>query len=282
MKHPARLVGFWQGGPSASVVLTVALVSAALVFALALSAGTGAAAKQAADTLQVNAVFGYSPPGQPPSRVACPTGVPSTDQCFQFSGHAAIRGLGQVTDSFMLTTADDSLACVPLSFTPVVITVGSKGEIDATVGTSGPCDATATTFTITGGTGAFAGVSGAGMFTPNVGLEDDHYIDADDPPDWTHDTWTGTLTVPAATLDITPPVISGGHAKAVVAPKNANSARVLYTVTARDDTDGPVPVTCKPPSGSHFKIGHTTVHCSATDSSANTATTRFVVTVKRR
>jgi hypothetical protein len=252
------------------------------VFALALSAGTGAAAKQTADTLEVNAVFGYSPPGQPPSRVACPTGGPSTDQCFQFSGHAAIRGLGQVTDSFMLTTADDSLACVPLSFTPVVISVGSKGEIDATVGTSGPCDATATTFTITGGTGAFAGVSGAGMFTPNVGLEDDHYIDADDPPDWTQDTWTGTLTVPGATLDITPPVISGAHAKTVVVPKAAKSARVVYTVTAHDDTDGAVPVTCKPRSGSNFKIGHTTVHCSATDSSDNTATASFIITVKHR
>jgi hypothetical protein len=48
------------------------------------------------------------------------------------------------------------------------------------------------------------------------------------------------------------------------------------------DRDSTVRVICKPPSESRFKLGHTTVHCSAIDSGDNTATAKFVVTVKRR
>jgi hypothetical protein len=190
-----------------------------------------------------------------------------------------------VTDSFVLTTADDEagLACVPLSITLDVISVGTKGQIDASIGTTGTCNANPTTFTITGGTGVFAGASGGGTFKANIGaLEDDTYIDSDDPGDWINDTWTGTLTAPGATFDVTAPVIGGAHAKTVVIPGEARSARVVYTVTAHDDTDASVRVICKPPSGSRFKLGHTTVRCSATDSSDNTATAKFVVTVKRR
>jgi hypothetical protein len=42
-----------------------------------------------------------------------------------------------------------------------------------------------------------------------------------------------------------------------------------------------VPVVCTPASGSRFKIGRTTVHCAATDSSDNPTTANFVITVKR-
>jgi hypothetical protein len=58
--------------------------------------------------------------------------------------------------------------------------------------------------------------------------------------------------------------------------------RVTYKVTATDDVDGPVPVACRPSSGSRFKIGRTIVTCSASDKTGNTATARFTVTVKRR
>ena len=53
-----------------------------------------------------------------------------------------------------------------------------------------------------------------------------------------------------------------------------------YAVTALDTTDGTLPVTCRPRSGSLFKLGRTSVTCSATDSSGNTGRTRFVVTVR--
>lgn len=59
-------------------------------------------------------------------------------------------------------------------------------------------------------------------------------------------------------------------------------ARVRYTVKATDAVDASVTAACKPRSGSLFKVGHTTVKCSATESSANTATAKFAITVKKR
>ncbi|MFJ4923694.1 HYR domain-containing protein [Streptomyces sp. NPDC088725] len=49
-------------------------------------------------------------------------------------------------------------------------------------------------------------------------------------------------------------------------------ARVSYTATATDAEDGPLPVSCTPASGSLFRVGLTTVTCSATDSAGNTGT----------
>jgi hypothetical protein len=63
---------------------------------------------------------------------------------------------------------------------------------------------------------------------------------------------------------------------------DARRARVTYAVHASDAVDGTVPVSCRPRSGSRFRIGRTVVRCSATDSSGNTATARFTVRVKRR
>ena len=40
-------------------------------------------------------------------------------------------------------------------------------------------------------------------------------------------------------------------------------ARVSFKVTATDAVDGPVPAVCAPKSGSRFRIGRTTVRCSA-------------------
>jgi predicted heme/steroid binding protein len=57
-------------------------------------------------------------------------------------------------------------------------------------------------------------------------------------------------------------------------------ATVSYTATATDDTDPNMPVDCSPVSGSTFTIGTTTVECTATDSSGNTASGSFTVTVK--
>jgi hypothetical protein len=76
-------------------------------------------------------------------------------------------------------------------------------------------------------------------------------------------------------------VFSGASAKIVRAPKGKTRVRIHYAVSATDAVDGPVTATCKPASGSNFRIGHTLVTCSATDSSGNTGTARFTVTVRR-
>ena len=60
---------------------------------------------------------------------------------------------------------------------------------------------------------------------------------------------------------------------------NQCSAKVNYTATANDNCDGPLTPTCSPPSGSTFQKGTTTVTCMATDSSQNTGSCSFTVTV---
>jgi hypothetical protein len=68
----------------------------------------------------------------------------------------------------------------------------------------------------------------------------------------------------------------------VRAPRKAKSERVRFQVTDADAVDGPVPVRCRPSSGSRFRTGRNAVRCSATDADEDTATARFTVTVKRR
>ena len=60
------------------------------------------------------------------------------------------------------------------------------------------------------------------------------------------------------------------------------SAYVTFKVTATDGVDGAVPVSCKPGSGTRFKLGPTRVRCEATDLSGNATRAAFTVTVQRR
>ena len=79
------------------------------------------------------------------------------------------------------------------------------------------------------------------------------------------DTTSPTLTVPS---DVT---------AEAVGPAGAN---VPYSaVTAADTVDPDPSVACSPDSGAIFPLGHTTVHCTATDASGNTASGSFTVTV---
>ena len=161
----------------------------------------------------------------------------------------------------------------------VRLNVAGKGEIELRVGGSGclrrvPPDPVRgeETFTITGGSGRYAGASGGGTIT--------HVSNG--PPNWSgRDTWTGTLVVPGFDFDLTAPVLKGAVAKSVRAQKGKKSARVAYKVTANDSVDGARPTICLPRSGSPFRVGRTTVRCTAADKSGNTATAKFTVTVSR-
>lgn len=57
-------------------------------------------------------------------------------------------------------------------------------------------------------------------------------------------------------------------------------ATVTYTASAEDSRGGTIPVTCSPASGSTFRIGPTTVTCTATDRGETTR--RFTITVADR
>ena len=93
---------------------------------------------------------------------------------------------------------------------------------------------------------------------------------------WAHNLALKRAAPPA---DTTPPVIRV-PATITVPATTPSGAVVRYTVTARDDVDGPVAASCAPPSGSMFPIATTTVTCTAADRAHNTASTTFEVTVK--
>jgi len=89
-------------------------------------------------------------------------------------------------------------------------------------------------------------------------------------------TATGSFTV--SVVDTTPPTLNLPDNLSREATSPAGSV-VTYTATASDAVAGTVPVTCTPTSGSTFPLGTTTVTCSASDPSGNTATGSFTVTI---
>jgi hypothetical protein len=268
----------------ARVFLLICVVG--LVFATTASG----ASQRAAGSLNLHALFSVSA-----SRAACPSGAPVGAACYVVHGSATVRGLGRVTDPHMIVTVGavdgPGTHCAHVSFTPEVMTIAGKGQIDASITTDPGCNGVPTGYVVTGGSGEFAGATGSGTFVPSI-VQSGHWVDnggddtdpdADDILyDWHTDTWAGSLSAGRYTFDLTPPTISGARSKTVSAPKGARHLRVRFTVTAKDAVDGPVPVSCKPRSGSLFRIGRTGVNCSATDSSANTAHAHFTITVKHR
>jgi hypothetical protein len=219
-----------------------------------------------------------------PTTSNCPPGTPPLRSCFERTGEGLIRGLGRVTKSY--TYLADSSSCpfgtVKILGYPARFAVAGKGEIDLALAENPNCltsdDAgriAPQSFTITGGTGTYAGASGSGRVERT-------FSGGGGGRDVGTDTWIGTLAVPGHDFDLTAPTISGARSKTVRAPKTANRVRVTFRVTAQDDVDGSVRVACRPASGSRFKVGRTTVKCLATDTSFNTATASFRVTVRRR
>jgi hypothetical protein len=72
--------------------------------------------------------------------------------------------------------------------------------------------------------------------------------------------------------------------KQTVEATGPNGARVTYVPppSATDTVDGPLPVSCSPPSGATFPVGPTTVTCTATDSGGSLAQAKFDVAVVDR
>jgi hypothetical protein len=217
----------------------------------------------------------------------CPSGMSRLFECFVRSGNAIVPGLGSVDESYAYVIENTPPGCTAapgsdalrLPATTVRLTVARKGEIHLSTGGTGCLGRipggslrSSEPFTITGGSGLYAGASGGGTLTSlsngpsGTGLDD----------------WTGTLAVPGLQFDVTAPTISGPVNKTVLVARGAKRVRVTYVVTAQDDVDGAAPVNCSPSSGSPFAVGRTRVWCSATDTSGNTGTATFTVRVTRR
>lgn len=99
-------------------------------------------------------------------------------------------------------------------------------------------------------------------------------------------TWTatdaagnrGTALQTVTVADTTPPVLSG-LADQVLEASSPDGATAVFNVTASDIVDLAPVVICSRTSGSTFAPGTTSVECSASDFSGNTATGRFVISV---
>jgi len=88
-----------------------------------------------------------------------------------------------------------------------------------------------------------------------------------------------TCTFTVTVNDTQPPVITCPCNLTAVTPTPGDPCTVVnFTTTASDNCPGVV-VVCNPPSGSCFPVGVTTVTCTATDASGNTATCTFTISV---
>jgi PKD repeat protein len=79
--------------------------------------------------------------------------------------------------------------------------------------------------------------------------------------------------------DTTPPVISVPEDR-VVKATSSDGAQVPFEVSAKDNVDGAVDVSCNYNSGDTFQIGTTRVICNAEDSAGNPAEEGFTITVQ--
>jgi hypothetical protein len=216
----------------------------------------------------------------------CPPGSPESLECPARTGDGPVPGLGSVTEAYSYLVHNGPPLCSAgnekvLGY-PVRWVVANKGEIEFAVAEAPQCivaspavESVTQSFTVTGGTGIYAGASGSGTVARAVGPSSDGSFRGSE-------TCSATLSVPGLDFDVTAPTISGASNKVVKVKKTARRAKVSYSVTASDAVDGAVPATCAPRSGSFFRVGRTQVRCSATDSSANNATANFTVTVRRR
>jgi hypothetical protein len=238
----------------------------------------------AAGTFRLNAAILWSGSAAP-----CGPGYPSTAECDSRVGRStAVPGLGFVSETYVYPIDTSAGTCpsglVKIPSYPAKLTVKDRGEISFDVSGAGCVEGFSTAtisptqaFTITGGSGVFAGASGAGV----VERTQTQFVTGTSRSSGL-DTWAGTLVAPGFEPDLTPPTITGATNRVVRAPPKARSVRVRFQPAASDNVDGVVSVSCVPASGSRFKAGtRTVVHCAATDSSANTATASFSVTVRR-
>lgn len=90
---------------------------------------------------------------------------------------------------------------------------------------------------------------------------------------------TSTIPVAVPVVDTTAPVVTVPGTITVTATE-AGGARVPFTVTATDATTPNLTPTCSRPSGDLFKVGATTVTCTATDNYTNKGTASFDIVVQ--
>ena len=267
--------------------LIAALALVAVVATVATTATAGETLEPGLDSLSLRGVLEVrAEPGD-----FCPPDEAATVTCSRQEGTGLVHGLGRVSSSSLVRVAVETVVCDDPDFCPypeldgpyevnnvlpttVRFTIEGKGAIDFALSgytcavELGFCDTRPRPYSVTGGTGIYAGAAGSGMvetFGGGSGRE----------------TWTGSLVVPGLEFDVASPRLIGMVDRSARAPRGQMTARVAFSVTAQDDVEGAVPVRCNPRSGTRFPLGRTWVTCSANDSSENRVAARFRVTVTK-
>ena len=158
--------------------------------------------------LAMTSTVGPCPPGSPPD----------ADLCSARTGSGAVRGLGRVSETYAFFVQEGE--CDGVFETTVRLEVADKGELQLEVERyRGECVSSALNlsrgFTITGGSGIYAGASGGGAVN--------HRASQTGSGSRGTDTWTGTLNVPGLEFDVTPPTLIGAVNK-TVGPRGRRSA----------------------------------------------------------
>lgn len=261
------------------LAIAVAVVAAGLVLgATATTPGHGALRASRTLALRGSLNIVSDPGGCQP--------LPILGACSAVTGSGLLPGLGSVTEAYTFFSTDSDTVICPGGYGkafayPITMVVAGKGAIHFALAEGATCvryeamRVQSQAFTVTGGTGIYDGASGSGTVERALNGQT-----ASGLPRVTQ-TWIGTLVAPGVDLfDITAPTLKGAAHKTVRAPRGAKTMRVRFTVTAQDAVDGTRPVLCKPRSASRFKVGKTTVTCTAADTSGNVRTTRFTITVR--
>src|SRR6185369_12761870 len=81
-------------------------------------------------------------------------------------------------------------------------------------------------------------------------------------------------------VDTTPPLLAGCQNICTTSTPGSGGSVVNYLVSATDNCDGTLAVSCVPPSGSFFPEGQTVVTCSTADHCGNSNSCNFAVTVR--
>jgi len=88
-----------------------------------------------------------------------------------------------------------------------------------------------------------------------------------------------TINVTVLDIDEQPPVITSSDINVSTDPGQSTAVVNSYSITTSDNSGEPVAVDCSPAEGYAFPMGTSSVSCTATDQSGNTAFTAFTVTV---